>query len=72
MAEESVYGPYGAGRGAPGRPRSQELAKAPQPRMRMRERFVRWRAPKQATQAVLDPLISTVLAAHPSSDIPLL
>lgn len=72
MAEESVYGPYGAGRGAPGRPRSQELAKAPQPRMRMRERFVRWRAPKQATQAVLDPLISTMLAAHPSSDIALL
>ncbi|MDN6427237.1 HD domain-containing protein, partial [Acidipropionibacterium jensenii] len=72
MAEESVYGPYGTGHGAPGRVRPQPAEGTPQPRMRMRERIVRWRAPKAPAQAVLDPLISTVLASHAGSDIALL
>ncbi|WP_257478578.1 RelA/SpoT family protein [Acidipropionibacterium jensenii] len=71
MAEESVYGPYGARSGAPGKPQAQ-VQPTPQPRMGMRERIVRWRAPKPPVQAVLDPLISTVLASHANADVGLL
>jgi GTP pyrophosphokinase len=72
VAEESVYGPYGTDRGVPGQPHAPKAEITPQPRMRMRERIVRWRAPKPPVQAVLDPLLSTVLASHPSADVTLL
>lgn len=67
MADQSVYGPYGQDKGTLGTSTS-----APQPRMRMRERLVRWGTPRQTTQPVLDPLLSVVQAAHPKADVALL
>lgn len=40
MTDDSVYGPYGSGKGTLGKPKPGQ--QRPQPRMRMRERIVRW------------------------------
>lgn len=76
MADESVFGPYGSDEGTLGRPRngdSKDQTPRPQPRMKMRERIVRWGMPKQEpSQSVLDPLFSVVLATHPKADTELL
>ena len=68
MTDDSVYGPYGSGKGTLGKPKPGQ--QRPQPRMRMRERIVRWGTPKPPapTQSVTDPLISVVLANHPKAD----
>ncbi|MDU1589753.1 MAG: RelA/SpoT family protein, partial [Cutibacterium avidum] len=68
MADDSVYGPYGSGKGTLGKPKTDQ--QRPQPRMRMRERIVRWGTPKPSgpPQSVTDPLISVVLANHPKAD----
>lgn len=44
MTDDSVYGPYGSGKGTLGKPKPGQ--QRPQPRMRMRERIVRWGTPK--------------------------
>ncbi|MDU1063381.1 MAG: bifunctional (p)ppGpp synthetase/guanosine-3',5'-bis(diphosphate) 3'-pyrophosphohydrolase [Cutibacterium avidum] len=69
MADDSVYGPYGSGKGTLGKPKTDQ--QRPQPRMGMRERIVRWGTPKPSgpPQSVTDPLISVVLANHPKADI---
>ncbi|GAE79347.1 GTP pyrophosphokinase [Cutibacterium acnes JCM 18920] len=68
MTDDSVYGPYGSGKGTLGKPKPGQQRS--QPRMRMRERIVRWGTPKPPapTQSVTDPLISVVLANHPKAD----
>ena len=68
---ESVHGPYGAGNGLPGEPRAQSQSPhaADQPRMRMRHALARLGAPKNSQAAVLDPLVKTLRANHPRSDI---
>ena len=68
MADDSVYGPYGSGKGTLGKPKTDQ--QRPQPRMGMRERIVRWGTPKPSgpPQSVTDPLISVVLANHPNAD----
>ena len=72
MTDDSVYGPYGSGKGSLGKPKPGQ--QRPQPRMRMRERIVRWGTPKSSgpTQSVTDPLISVVLANHPKADTALI
>ena len=67
MTDDSVYGPYGSGKGSLGKPKPGQ--QRPQPRMRMRERIVRWGTPKSSapTQSFTEPVISVDLSNHPSA-----
>ena len=61
MTDDSVYGPYRSGKGNLGKPKPGQ--QRPQPRLRMRERIVRWGTPQPPglTQSVTGPLISVVV-----------
>lgn len=74
MPEDSVYGPYGSGGGAPGAPHSATLTRVAsgpeQPRLRMRDRIARFGTAHRSPQsAVLDPLFAVVKANHPKTDL---
>ncbi len=64
---EGIYGPYGAGDGAPGE--SSRPTPGPElPRWRMRQRLARLGATKSPQAAVLDPLVQVLRANHPKAD----